>query len=261
MSLNPWNKRVHCIHSWAVYSFSVEVLSELLGKEVREISVLDGTPMRIANLKAIKTEKNIDDGSIYLINNSTPSCALCDPGLFGADIVIENMKLNDIDQPIWCEGIPKDSNITKEQIDLLDKHFAPHQLDLSDYELEGALRDLEAQIKQQSDLARVTYEFLSCHPAIGFVSYVGATTHQDYSLTNTILRGGFTGYIDFMLKDTRPKTVLNFLDSVSSTGIDVEFLSVDEERLEIPTVIRMKCSAQSTLEHLQILEHALSSCR
>ena len=265
MSLNPWNKRVHCTHSWAVYSFSVEVLAKLLDTEVIDVPVMYGAPFRISNLKAVgkasDDSSSSDAPSIFLVDNTLPTCALCDPGLFGADMVLEMLELDTIDRPIWIAGIPRGSNITQEQIDLLDRHFAPYQLDLNESEFETALQHLEERVKRESDLARVTYEFLNCHPEIGYTSYLGAKNHADYELTSQTLRGGFTGYIDFMLTDSHPRSVLAFLDAISSAGMDVEFLSVDQDVFEEQTIIRLKCTSNSTLEHLNILEQSLSALK
>ncbi len=262
MSLNPWNKRVHCTHSWAVYSFSVEVLSKLLDTEVIEVPVMYGAPFRVSNLKSIANASEAlstsDKPSIILVDNTLPTCALCAPGLFGADMVLEMLTLDYIDRPIWIAGIPKGSKITEEQIVLLDRHFAPHQLDLNGNDFEIALQHLEQRVKKESDLARVTYEFLACHPEIAFTSYLGAKDHQDYGLSSQTLRGGFSGYIDFMLKDSHPRSILNFLDCISNEGMDVEFLSVDQELFDESTIIRLKCSESSAIEYLQILEQSLA---
>lgn len=262
MSLNPWNKRVHCRHSWAVYSFSTDLLSTLLDAEIIEVPVMYGTPLRIANLKNILADHREDaseDASYYLVDNTLPSCALCDPGLLDADIVVENMNLDIINRPVWMIGIPKGSRISKDQIDVLDRHFAPYQLDLNEYEFETALQNHSDKVKHESDLARVTHEFLSCHPAIGYISYVGSKKHSDYPIASTTLRGGFAGYVDFTLRNSQPRSLLTFLDCISSAGMDVEFLSVDQENIDESTIIRLKCSSSSSaFEHLQILERALS---
>ncbi len=261
MSLNAWNKRVHCIHSWAVYAFSIDVLAELLDSEIVAIPVLYGAPLRVTDLKSLMqdpSDSNAQNDSLYLVDNTLSSCALCDPGLFGADIVLEKINIDTIDRPIWIAGIPKNSRVTHEQIDILNRHFAPHQLDLSDYEFRDAISRFEKKVKADSDLAKITYEYLSCHPSIGYVSYLGSKDHVDYSVSTKTLRGGFSGYIDFMLRDTAPKSILSFLDQISMDGMDVEFLSVDQEYAGVDTIIRLKCTSNSALSFIQGLEKALA---
>ncbi len=260
MSLSAWNKRVHCKHSWAVYSLSTDIVSEILDRDIIEIPVMYGKPFRVAELKKkndMLNRESVGD-SYILINNTIPTCALCDPGLFSCDLVFEELKLDTIDRHICILGIPRDSRLTSSDVQKLKDHFAPYQLDLNENEFEDSIQSLERCVKQESDLARITYEFLSCHPKIRFISYVGSKTHDDYQLASTTLRGGFSGYIDFALCNTQPKSLLSFLDYISGAGLDVEFLSVDQEDIEVSTLIRLKCSNFNAFEQLNILEKALA---
>ncbi len=257
MSLAAWNKRVHCIHSWSVYSFSLEVLSQVLQADVEEVSVLEGVPLRTVPLKSrCASEQN--DATLYLVNNTLSTCSLCAPGLFGADIVLEKLSLDFLERPIYCIGIPKTSRVTPEQIRALNEHFAPFQLDLCSTDLEDALAFYDEYIKRESENAKVVYEFLSCHPKVGYISYIGSREHKDYSVSSSTLRGGFGGIIDFMLEDTSPKNVLSFLDTISSKGMNVEFLSVDQDDCPLQTLIRLVCTSGNPLHELECVEYALS---
>ncbi len=265
MSFNPWIKRVRCKQAWAVYSFSVSELVKLLDCDVLEVPVLDRVPMSVADIKhtvqlTIKDNSEHDEftNTYVVVDNTQATCALCAPGLFGADIVVENISIPEISRPIWMVGVARDSSLTAEHIALLDRYLSPHQLDVCEFEFEDALKRRDDAQKAQSDLARITYEFLSCHPAVGYISYIGSKTHPEYDIASRTLRGGFGSYIDFQLANASPKQLIGFLDEVSSKGLDVELLSVDKSAdIGVKTLIRLKSNSIDPISQLSIIESAL----
>ncbi len=254
MSLKAWNERVRASRSWALKSVSLSVLEDALHAQVHTVSVLDGSPLRLTNLKNLRG--NICNDSYILVDNTLPTSGLCAPGLFDVDLILETIDFESGSE-IYLVGLGKKSTIKGDVLKSLISYLDTASLELNGEDLESNLSDLEVEVKAQSENARVVSEFLSCHPSVSFVSYIGNKEHPDYQMASQTLRGGFTGYIEFMPRCDSSK-IEAFCDALVSKDLDVEMVAMCTGSSD-ECFIRMKVSSQSSIEQIEILEHELSS--
>ena len=207
-----WGYKVRAKYYWYVNGVSLTQVKQMIS-EVVDIDVVPSissmAPTTCNDIKNIANTTN----KILVVDNSLATCGLCAPGLLGADIIIENMSYVPIELGCVGIGIGRESKLLEGNIAALQNMFESYLIDdIEKVMIAQSLGSIGNRCRQWSDAAQVVARFLSCHPKVSEVRYVGNEGDPSKHVASRTLRSGFGPLVHFRLKDTSSQTTFKFME-------------------------------------------------
>ena len=207
-----WGYRVRAKYYWYVKGISFtqvkQMISEVVDVEIIP-SISAGAPTSCIDIKELSTTTD----KILVVDNSLATCGLCAPGLLGADIIIEYMSYVALESSCVAIGIGRDSKLLQGHIAAIEDMFEPYLVnDIDKVMIAQSVGSIAERCRLWSDAAQVVARFLSCHPKVAEIRYVGNEGDPSKEIASRTLRSGFGPLVHFRLKDTSSETTFKFMD-------------------------------------------------
>ena len=178
------------------------------------VETISNPLMKVADLPRL-VEIAHAGNALLLVDNTFCSPYLCNPGQFGADMVIHSATKSIAGHGDVMAGIVATTAALKEKTFTLNKlvgsSIGPFEAWLA---LRG-LKTLSLRVRQQCDNALALAEWLGSHPKINHVNYPFLPDHPQYELLHSLTEGrGAGGVFSFDILGAGREQIFAFMDAL-----------------------------------------------